>query len=153
MSKLTVKQQKFVDEYIISGNATDAYKKAGYSGNDRTAGVESHKLLKKPKIAEAIAERSKEAKNERLMDVEEALALSASIARGEVQKSYSKQYDRLEKRIVKEIDYEFAPSIEERQKSLEHILKVNGAFIDRKEITGNSTVTFVDDIGSDLVDD
>jgi len=153
MDGLTIKQQKFIDEYIISGNATDAYKKAGYAWkSENTAGVNGHKLLKNHKIATAIAKRSQEAKDSRIMDVQEALAISSSIARGEIQKSYSKQYDRVERKVIKEVDYEFAPGIEERQRSLEHILKVNGAFLDRKEITGDIAVTFVDDIGSDLDD-
>ena len=153
MDGLTIKQQKFIDEYIISGNATEAYKKAGYAWkSENTAGVNGHKLLKNHKIAAAIAKRSQEAKDSRIMDVQEALAISSSIARGEIQKSYSKQYDRVERKVIKEVDYEFAPGIEERQRSLEHILKVNGAFLDRKEITGDIAVTFVDDIGSDLDD-
>jgi phage terminase small subunit len=150
MDGLTIKQQKFVDEYIISGNATDAYKKAGYAWNsENTAGVNGHKLLKNHKISIAIAKRSKEAADNRIMDVTEALAISSSIARGEIQRSYSKQYDRIENKVIKEIDYEFVPAIEERQRSLEHILKVNGAFLDRKEITGDISVTFIDDIGSE----
>lgn len=153
MEGLTIKQQKFIDEYIISGNATEAYKKAGYAWkSENTAGVNGYKLLKNHKIAAAIAKRSQEAKDSRIMDVQEALAISSSIARGEIQKSYSKQYDRVEGKVIKEVDYEFAPAIEERQRSLEHILKVNGAFLDRKEITGDIAVTFVDDIGSDLDD-
>ncbi|MFS6347678.1 terminase small subunit [Streptococcus agalactiae] len=35
MGKLTLKQQKFIDEYIICGNATDAAIKAGYSKKNR----------------------------------------------------------------------------------------------------------------------
>ncbi|HGA1199481.1 TPA: terminase small subunit, partial [Streptococcus suis] len=31
MVKLTIKQRKFIDEYIICGNATEAAIKAGYS--------------------------------------------------------------------------------------------------------------------------
>ena len=31
MKKLTIKQKKFADEYIISGNATQAAINAGYS--------------------------------------------------------------------------------------------------------------------------
>lgn len=51
MVKLTIKQEAFCLEYAASGNATDAYKKAGYSvKNDRIAGVEAHKLLKNPKV-------------------------------------------------------------------------------------------------------
>lgn len=64
MSKLTPKQRMFVEQYLIDLNATQAYKRAGYSAKtDRVAGVESHKLLKNPKIEAAIAkamdERSK----------------------------------------------------------------------------------------------
>ena len=58
MSGLRIKQKRFADEYIISGNATEAYKKAGYSvSSDRVAGVEGHKLLKNPKIKSYIDER------------------------------------------------------------------------------------------------
>ena len=153
MAGLTLKQQKFIDEYIISGNATEAYKKA-YPNvkKDETAAQAGSRMLRNVKVAAELANRVKEAKDVRIMDVQEALAISSSIARGEVQRSYSKQYDRVEGKVIKEVDYEFAPAIEERQRSLEHILKVNGAFLDRKEITGDIAVTFVDDIGSDLDD-
>jgi len=153
MAGLTLKQQKFIDEYIISGNATEAYKKA-YPNvkKDETAAQAGSRMLRNVKVAAELANRVKEAKDGRIMDVQEALAISSSIARGEIQKSYSKQYDRVEGKVIKEVDYEFAPAIEERQRSLEHILKVNGAFLDRKEITGDIAVTFVDDIGSDLDD-
>lgn len=150
MAGLSVKQQKFIDEYIISGNATDAYKRA-YPNvkKDETAAAAGNRLLRNVKVAVELANRVKEAKDGRIMDVQEALAISSSIARGEVQKSYSKQYDRIEGKVIKEVDYEFIPAVEERQRSLEHILKVNGAFLDRKEITGDIAVTFVDDIGSE----
>ena len=153
MAGLTLKQQKFIDEYIISGNATEAYKKA-YPNvkKDETAAQAGSRMLRNVKVAAELANRVKEAKDGRIMDVQEALAISSSIARGEVQRSYSKQYDRVEGKVIKEVDYEFAPAIEERQRSLEHILKVNGAFLDRKEITGDIAITFIDDIGSELDD-
>lgn len=73
MAGLTLKQQKFCDEYIISGNATEAYKKAGYAWkSENTAGVNGHKLLKNHKIAVALAKRAQEAKDGRIMDVQEA---------------------------------------------------------------------------------
>lgn len=50
--KLTPKQQAFVDEYLVSFNATQAAIKAGYSKNTACAiGVEN---LGKPQIKEAI---------------------------------------------------------------------------------------------------
>lgn len=52
MSKLTAKQQRFVDEYLVDLNATQAAIRAGYS--QRTAGEMGYENLKKPQIAEAI---------------------------------------------------------------------------------------------------
>lgn len=50
---LTAKQQRFVEEYLIDLNATQAAIRAGYS--ERSAGIGGHYLLKNPKIATAIA--------------------------------------------------------------------------------------------------
>ena len=55
---LTLKQQRFVDEYITDGNATQAYLRAGYSAKtDVIAASEGFKLLRIPKIETAIATR------------------------------------------------------------------------------------------------
>lgn len=62
MAKLTVKQQLFVDEYLIDLNATQAYIRAGYKNFD-SAGVEANKTLNIPKVRAAVdaalAERSR----------------------------------------------------------------------------------------------
>lgn len=51
MARLTAKQKRFIEEYLIDLNATRAYKAAGYSvRSDNAAGVEGHKLLRNPKI-------------------------------------------------------------------------------------------------------
>ena len=80
------------------------------------------------------------------MDIEEALMLEASIARGEPQQAYSKHYDHINGEVIKEMTYTISPNIEERQRSLDHILKVNGAYLDRKEIGLTGAVQFIDDI-------
>ena len=51
---LTYKQQLFVDEYLISGNATDAARKAGYKGNDNTLASMGKENLRKPQILAVI---------------------------------------------------------------------------------------------------
>lgn len=53
-SKLTAKQQRFADEYLIDLNATAAYKRAGYVGKGNTAEVCASQLLSNPKVAEYI---------------------------------------------------------------------------------------------------
>lgn len=122
--KLTVKQQKFSDEYIISGIATEAAIKAGYS--KKTAEATASRLLRNVKVSEYINKRLKELKEERLMSVEEALIISASIARGEVQNARTKIFNHLTDKVDKEVTYTITPRIEERQRSIEHILKVHG---------------------------
>lgn len=52
-------QLRFVDEYIESGNATQAAIHAGYS--PKTAGSQGHELLKNPEIARLVKQRVKEA--------------------------------------------------------------------------------------------
>lgn len=53
VSELTAKQARFVEEYLIDLNATQAAIRAGYSA--KTAGSVGHENLNKPEIAEAIA--------------------------------------------------------------------------------------------------
>lgn len=55
---LTDKQAAFVREYLVDLNASAAARRAGYS--ERTAGYIGHENLKKPEIAEAIAEAQTE---------------------------------------------------------------------------------------------
>lgn len=57
---LNPRQRRFADFYLISLNATDAYKKAGYAGNDKVASVEGHRLLVNPKVGAYIAARQAE---------------------------------------------------------------------------------------------
>jgi phage terminase small subunit len=51
--KLTDKQQRFVDEYLIDLNATQAAIRAGYS--EKTAEQQAYQLLQKTSVQEAIA--------------------------------------------------------------------------------------------------
>jgi phage terminase small subunit len=55
---MTPKQQRFVDEYLIDLNATQAAIRAGYSAD--TAHSIGHENLSKPEIVERIAERRAE---------------------------------------------------------------------------------------------
>ena len=54
MANLTPKQQRFVEEYLIDLNATQAAIRAGYS--EKTAKSVGHENLTKPDIAKAIQE-------------------------------------------------------------------------------------------------
>lgn len=55
MAKLTDKQRRFVDEYLIDLNATQAAIRAGYSA--KTADQQGSRMLANVKVQQAIAER------------------------------------------------------------------------------------------------
>lgn len=58
MAKLTEKQKRFVEEYLIDLNATQAAIRAGYSV--KTADVQSSRMLGNVKVQQAIAEQMAE---------------------------------------------------------------------------------------------
>jgi hypothetical protein len=55
MTKLTLKQQRFVNAYTRSGNGRLAAKEAGYNGNDHTLEQIASENLRKPEVTAAIA--------------------------------------------------------------------------------------------------
>ena len=79
--KLTQKQQRFVDEYIISGNATQAAIKAGYS--KRSAQQTGAENLLKPVIKAELDRRNAEIKSAKTADMQEVMEYLASVMRGE----------------------------------------------------------------------
>ena len=58
MAKLTEKQQRFIDEYLIDLNATQAAVRAGYSA--KTAESQGSRMLRNVKVQQAIAEEMAE---------------------------------------------------------------------------------------------
>lgn len=79
---LNPRQQAFVREYLVDGNATAAARRAGYRGSDSVLAATGHELLRIPKVAEAIlfgqqqlAARA-EVSAERLLAEVDTLALS-----------------------------------------------------------------------------
>lgn len=145
---LNSRQKKFADEYIANGgNGAQAALTAGYS--EKTARYQASRMLTKDNIQAYLKESTEAMWDESKMTVSEALAISASIARGEPQKSYHKKVNKQTGKVVQEFEFINTPHIEERQKSLEHIFRVSGAFLERKEIDAKITPVFVDDISSD----
>ena len=81
LAKLTLKQKKFADEYIISGNATQAAIEAGYS--KKTAGQIGEQNLKKLEIKKYIDKRLKEIESKKTATQQEVLEYLTSVMRGE----------------------------------------------------------------------
>lgn len=79
--KLTVKQQKFADEYIRLGEVTKAAINAGYS--TKSAYAVGSENLKKPSIKAYIDKRLEELKKESIAEQDEILQYLTSVMRGE----------------------------------------------------------------------
>jgi phage terminase small subunit len=80
---LSLKQQRFADEYIISGNATQAAVKAGYSS--KYANTNASKLLQNTTIKSYIDERLAQLASNKVATQEEVLTYLTSVMRGETQ--------------------------------------------------------------------
>ena len=81
--KLTAKQQRFCDEYLIDLNATQAAIRAGYS--EKTARVIGQENLLKPAIKEYIDQRMAEKEAALIADQNEVMWYLTSVLRGQSQ--------------------------------------------------------------------
>lgn len=79
--KLTDKQRKFADEYMISGNATEAAIKAGYK--KKSAYSIAGQNLKKHEIIQYITERQKKLESKKIAQQKEIFEYLSSVMRGE----------------------------------------------------------------------
>lgn len=82
MTKLNLKQQAFVDEYIKTGTAYQSAIRAGYS--EKYAKSSSHKLLENVGIKAEIDKRMEKLKKDSIADQDEILQYLTSVLRGEV---------------------------------------------------------------------
>ena len=80
MAGLTLKQQRFADEYIISGNIYQSAVKAGYS--KAYAKGNASKLMENVSIKSYIAERMAELDSQKIAKQDEVLQYLTSIMRG-----------------------------------------------------------------------
>ena len=78
---LTEKQRRFADYYIATGNATEAARRAGYK--EKCAAQTGAENLRKPYIADYIAERLESMSASRIADAQEVLEFFSRIMRGQ----------------------------------------------------------------------
>ncbi|MDM8100948.1 terminase small subunit [Oceanobacillus oncorhynchi] len=81
--KMTIKQQRFADYYIETGNATQAAIRAGYS--KKYANTNVSKLLQNTTVSEYIDKRLEELQSERVADQQEIMEFLTSVIRGKAQ--------------------------------------------------------------------
>jgi phage terminase small subunit len=125
MAKMTPKQQRFCDEYLIDLNATQAAIRAGYS--EKNARNIASENLAKPNINAYITDRMAEKESELIADQDEVLRYFTSVMRGE---SYSSVLARCED--GSETVIEKPPDEKERLDAAKQLAKRYG--LDREEI-------------------
>lgn len=128
--KMTKKQKRFCDEYLIDLNATQAAIRAGYSKKTAySIGVEN---LKKPDIKKYISERMAEKESALIADQNEVLRYLTAVMRGESRSSV----------VVVESTGDFtsaaremekAPDEKEKLKAAELLGKRYGIYTERTE--------------------
>lgn len=122
--KLTAKQQRFAEEYVKLGNATQSYINAGYSATSRdVAEANARKLLgNNSAIADYIKELNDKLVGSQIADMEEVKQFWTNTLR-------SKEND-----------------LKDRLKASEFIAKTNAAFIEKQVVTGEMKQSVTHDL-------
>lgn len=120
MTTLNIKQMRFADYYIETGNATASYLRAGYVAEGNAAEVNASRLLRNAKVQEYIRGRNEQLDVEFIADITET------------------------KRFWTEIMRDENADMKDRLRASEFIAKTNGAFVEKKELHGalNNKIEF-----------
>lgn len=149
-TKMTAKQMRFCDEYLIDLNATQAAIRAGYS--KKTAGVTAAENLKKPIIREYIDARMAEKEATLIADQDEVLRYLTAVMRGETQ-SEIVVVEGIGMGTSEARTMNKAPDEKERLKAAELLGKRYGLYTEKVDqnvdMELNITIDYGDDEGED----
>ena len=147
MGKLTIKQKKFADEYIATGNATQSAINAGYA--PKAAYQTGAENLKKPQIRFYIDQRMQELEDQAIAKQEEVLKYLTAVMRGEHTEETLKGVGEGAQTIT-----DIEVSAKDRIKAAELLGKRYGMWVDKKEVETNINATKkLDKIIEQLSDD
>jgi phage terminase small subunit len=138
-TRMTAKQKRFCDEYLIDLNATQAAIRAGYS--KKAARQVGNENMSKPYIKNYIEERMQEKEDSLIAKQDEVLKYLTSVMRGESKSSVlAMAGDGVQEVIQK------PPDERERTKAAELLGKRYRLFTDKVEVEGAIPIVIVDDI-------
>lgn len=121
--EMSPRHEKFCLEYAKSGNATEAYKLAGYQcQSDGATRASASQLLSNPNIQKRLQELAAEVKNASIANVAEIQEILSGMLR-----------NKREKGAV-------------RVQAAQTLLKVQGAFSNQGNLTTPAPVVLVDDV-------
>ena len=139
--KLNPRQEKFCLEYARTGNATQAYKSAGFKSKSyQAAQANSARLLADERIQARLRDLAAETKSAAIATVTELQEGLTAVFRGQVTTSV----------VTKDGEVvEVQAAIKDRLKAAEILCKTFGAFVNKQElnIMENIPVVIVDDVG------
>ncbi|MED4977210.1 terminase small subunit [Weizmannia sp. FSL K6-0777] len=142
MDKLTPKQKSFADYYIELGNATEAYRKAGYAvKSDAAARANASRLLTNANVKSYIEQRMKELESEQIASQEEVLRFLTSVLRGEI----TEEVPLLVGEGMQELSSKDV-SIKDRVKAAELLGKRYAMWTEKQQVEGSQQVIFVEDL-------
>ena len=137
---LSPKQEAFCLAYAASGNATQAYKAAGYKvKDDNSAAAGAVQLLRNINVKRRLREIADEVQSKRIMDIKEIQERLSDIGRQETTEEYiTMEGIRMEKHVA----------AKDALKAMELLGKIQGAFVDRSqvELSGAVPIVIKDDI-------
>lgn len=127
---LTIKQQKFADIYIQTGNATQSYIDAGYKATTRkVAESNAKKLLRNYSVSLYVQKKMEQLQKETIASQDEVLEYLTKVMRGEEKDSFG-----------------LDASLQDRTKCAELLGKRYGTFKEKVDVAGNIPVVIQDDI-------
>lgn len=148
MVKLTPKQQRFCEEYLIDLNATQAAIRSGYS--KKTAYRTGADNLKKPQIKEYIAGRMAEKEAALIANQDEVLKYLTSVLRGQ-SKSTEIVIEGLGDGSTKARKMEKEPSEKDKLKAAELLGKRYGLYTEKVEETVDMELNVNIDYGDEEI--
>nr|DAI43397.1 MAG TPA: Terminase small subunit [Caudoviricetes sp.] len=130
VKELTIKQRKFADLYIETGNATQSYIDAGYKATNRkVAEANARKLLANYLVKNYIEVRMEELQQNMIASQEEVLQYLTRVMRGEEKDQFG-----------------LDASLKDRTDCAKLLGQKYGTFKEKFEVAGNIPVVITDDI-------
>ena len=140
--KLTAKQQRFCDEYLIDLNATQAAIRAGYS--KKTAYAIGNENLNKPELKKYIEARMAKKEKKLIADQDEVLKYLTAVLRGESE-SEEIVVESIGDYLTEARTMKKAPSEKDRLKAAELLGKRYSLFKDNMKLDVTPVVIGGDD--------
>jgi phage terminase small subunit len=159
VAKLTAKQQRFCDEYLIDLDGTKAAIRAGYS--EKTAAVIASENLRKPNIREYIDQRMAEKEEALVAKQDEVMKYLSAVMRRELTENivvtltekksfYAPDENGTMRKTTEEKQtpqvVEIPAQLRDANKAAELLGKAYGLFTDSVNLTGAAKVVIVDDL-------